>query len=1210
MNRTFAPTLATTFLGCRQAAAWDLARRDEAIRSQMVVSDIRPAQVDGQGDLIIRRGHEHEAGVLAALQKAGQVAIIFDGKPKAKSRERDLTETRQAMEAGVPWIHQATLADDPWFGYADFLRRVEVPSDLGPWSYEPWDAKLTTYAKPAHVLQICLYAQMVGAMQGRMPDRVGLMLGMPAEGCEPGELPGSGRVFREERFRLAEFRYYAERVAGRMIDFVDAAEWDALEAEPCLACGQCHWSERCATSWEAADHLCRTANISRQQMARLREAGVHTQMALASEPLPSVSEPTSRRHGIGVETLERLIHQAKLQKATQAKAGPPPKVPEFELLTPEPGRGLARLPQPDIGDIHFDFEGDPLTPGGLEYLCGVLVDAKCLDGAPAALRKDFVPVGSADIEAQMFRAFWAHDREQEGRTFAELMDFITAHLKRHPAAHLYHYAPYEKSAMRRLASMHALREVELDDLLRQGKLIDLYQVVREGVRVGAESYSIKSLEPLYMTARATEVTGGGDSVVMYHEWRDGGGEDQPILDDIEVYNRDDCVSTVLLRDWLLARAEELGPPADAVLCSPMQADADERAEKRAKETEKQRETRETREQMREDAEALREAFQDRNDPAAAVIGDLVHYHYREDKPAWWSWFDKLDSLSEDLVDDNEAIGAIVADRTCWGVETRTPKGAIAKAQRFRFRGPRQDTKLRGGNNVFIAPGPNGKTVLDGKPFGTIEVVEETADETQVTVIVNPTVKVGDAEVPLPTSLSIITRDIIDKDNIIAAIQSFANDAAAGNDGFPHISGFLRRDRPRLRGRKEGAPVLREGTAGPEAVLRATVDAVRALDRSWLVIQGPPGAGKTYTLSRVIEALNADGKRVGVMSNSHAAIDNVLDGVTKIWGDRSDRFGQKHDSSSRGVKYSCEHDTIVSVSEQKKLREDAQVIGGTAWTFSHPKCPPIDVLVVDEAGQVSLANLVAAATKAKSIVLVGDQMQLPQVVQGSHPGESGLSCLEYALQDARVVPPDRGIFLATTWRMHPDLARFVSETIYEGELEAEAGCANQALRPNKGAHPALKPSGLSFVELPHEGRTQHAPEEVDEVESLFADCLASKVTDRNGKTRGMTLDDILVVAPYNVQVNKLAERLAEGARVGTVDKFQGQEAEVVIVSMTTSDAEHMPRDASFLLSQNRLNVAVSRRPLPRHRRGQPRPPRPRRPLREGDAPRQPAVPRGA
>lgn len=261
--------------------------------------------------------------------------------------------------------------------------------------------------------------------------------------------------------------------------------------------------------------------------------------------------------------------------------------------------------------------------------------------------------------------------------------------------------------------------------------------------------------------------------------------------------------------------------------------------------------------------------------------------------------------------------------------------------------------------------------------------------------------------------------------------------------------------------------------------------------------------------------------------------------------------------------------------------DARIVAGTAWLFARKELRGTrDVLFVDEAGQVSLGqvslgHLVAMATAARSVVLVGDQMQLAQPIQGAHPRGSGRSGLDHLREGHAVVPPERGVFLGTTWRMHPDLCAFVSEAVYDGRLRAEAGCATQRLVLGRGAHPALKPAGLSFLPVAHRGCRQRSAEEAEAVAAVLASLLAQGVIDRGGRRRAMTLDDVLVVAPYNLQVNLLRERLPAGARVGTVDRFQGQEAEAVIVSMATSGAEDMPRDAGFLLSRNRFNVAISR-----------------------------------
>jgi uncharacterized protein len=253
-----------------------------------------------------------------------------------------------------------------------------------------------------------------------------------------------------------------------------------------------------------------------------------------------------------------------------------------------------------------------------------------------------------------------------------------------------------------------------------------------------------------------------------------------------------------------------------------------------------------------------------------------------------------------------------------------------------------------------------------------------------------------------------------------------------------------------------------------------------------------------------------------------------------------------------------------------------LIAGTAWLFADPALEAaVDYLFVDEAGQVSLANLVAMGTAARNILLLGDQMQLGQPIQGVHPGRSGESALDYLLDGQATVPEDRGVFLGTTWRMHEDVCRFISDAVYDGRLLPDAANQRQRLVIDATAHPALKRTGIRFLPVRHDGCKQRSDAEAAVVKDLVDSLLRQAYIDRQGKRRPMTLENILVVAPYNVQVNLLKTLLPEGARVGTIDKFQGQEAEAVIVSMTTSSGEYLPRNIEFLYDKNRLNVAVSR-----------------------------------
>ena len=319
-----------------------------------------------------------------------------------------------------------------------------------------------------------------------------------------------------------------------------------------------------------------------------------------------------------------------------------------------------------------------------------------------------------------------------------------------------------------------------------------------------------------------------------------------------------------------------------------------------------------------------------------------------------------------------------------------------------------------------------------------------------------------------------------------------------------------------------------------------------------------------------------GKRIGISSNSHKAINNLLAGIEKAAQREAVTFqGQKKCSASNPD--SIYHgEMIESISGNGDMDPESDIIAGTAWLFAREEYDEVlDYLFIDEAGQVSLANLVAMGLSAKNIVLVGDQMQLGQPIQGAHPGDSGMSILDYLLDGEATIPADRGIFLGTTWRMHENVCRFISDAVYEGRLHPEAGTQNQALILSDSPHPALRPNGLRFIEAGHEGCSQKSEEEGRIVLELISSLLHQRYRDRDGHENPIEPKNILVVTPYNVQVNYLTSILPEGVQVGTVDKFQGQEAEVVIISMVTSGAEDLPRDIEFLYSKNRLNVAISR-----------------------------------
>ena len=656
-------------------------------------------------------------------------------------------------------------------------------------------------------------------------------------------------------------------------------------------------------------------------------------------------------------------------------------------------------------------------------------------------------------------------------------------------------------------SLHGVCEAQVDHLLRTERLVDLYTLVREGLLVSESRYSIKNLETFYMGKRAGEVTNAGASIVYYEQWKES--QDPDVLEQIRAYNEDDCRSTYLLREWLLG----IRPSGLAWFVESGDDLGDEQKSEWVKEIE-----------ARLDAYRARLLDHLPVDRAAwgadahlrELMFHLLDFHRRAAKPAWWAMFARQEMTTEELIEDPECIG---------GLESLPghPPIPVKQSLLYRYRYPEQEFKLKVGDSCLQAD------TLERA--GAIEEVDEAARLIRI--------KLGLRSGRLPERLSVVPTGPLDTNVLTDAVFRFADNLIAGDHRYAALEGILRRGPPEIEGLAPGSPIVSRASDATVQV----IDAVSRLRGSYLFVQGPPGAGKTYTGSHVIVALLEQGYRVGVSSNSHKAINNLLAAVEQRATEQGVRFrGVK--KSGRGRDDTYHHgDQIQDVTDNGSAffaRPD--LIAGTAWLFADPRVDQgLDYLFVDEAGQVALANLVAVGTSARNIVLLGDQMQLQQPIQGIHPGHSGESVLDYLLEGRATIADDRGVFLDTTWRMHDDVCRFISEAVYDGRLRPEPRNTYQRLVLSARAHPALRPTGIRFVSVEH--------------------CVSS--------------DDVLIVAPYNMQVNLLKDTLPEGARVGTVDKFQGQEAQVVIVSLATSSGEYLPRFMEFLYSKNRLNVALSR-----------------------------------
>ena len=1082
------------FLACPHLTTLDLAHA----RGELEAEPERGADAE----LLARKGDEFEQRYLEALKAEGRdVAEIANGDGSREALLDSVAHTEEAMRSGTEIVYQATFFRDGLRGHADFLFRVDRPSGLGDFSYEVADTKLARRAKPYFILQLCFYSELLAAVQGIEPERIHVILGN-------GE---------RRSFRLAEFAAYFRRVRGAYLAALADSDGSTYP-EPVAHCAICRWRAVCDAKREADDHLSLVANITARQRELLTGAGIETLAALGDAEQLAVQ-------GIDAEVLSRLHEQASLQLAARQSGEN-----SYKLRTPQERRGFARMPRPSAGDVFFDMEGDPLfDDGGLEYLFGFV---------------------TASGEEPEFTAIWGRDRAEEKRALEEFVDFVTERRTEFPDLHIYHYNHYEVTALKRIAGAHGTREEELDQLLRDEVFVDLYKVVREAMLISQPSYSIKKVEAFYMDQRDTAVTDGGDSVVMFERWLE---EDDPtILEEIADYNRDDCLSTLKLRDWLLklrAEAEKQFDGRDeARLIQWFEPEQKERSEKALA--------------LQAENEALIESLLDGlpDDPSSwnvdqrgcFCMAQVLEYHHREARPVYWALFDRMEATPEALKEDVECIAMLAPDGS---VAPRQEKRSLIEQLSF----PPQETKM--------GPGAKAVDVLDGKNPG--EIVALDIEQGWLELKRGPTLQEREYPAALIPGGPYSTPEQQGALRRLGA--AVIGDAGLPDSGGPYSAArrILRRDPPSLTDRKPG-----EAIDHAEMELDELKEIVASLDGSHLFVQGPPGSGKTFTGARLVVDLVARGKRVGVTSTSHKVIHNLLDEIEKVAHRQGVEFrGLKKSSDNPDSQFESKHGLIESVGDNGALSDPAaHLTAGTAWHYCREDTAQLDYLFIDEAGQVSLADALALATAARNVVLLGDPQQLPQVAQAAHPEGSSLSVLEHLLGESQTVDPAHGVFLEKTYRLHPDICEFVSDLMYDGRLDSAPGCEHQRV---DGAGD-LTGTGLRWLPVEHEGRSQSSAEEADRIAEAIEPLLSGATyVDSDGIEQPLQPEDILVLAPYNAQVRCLQERLPAGVRVGTVDKFQGQQAQVAFFSMATSSGEEVPRNVEFLFSRNRLNVAISR-----------------------------------
>ncbi|HWL60896.1 MAG TPA: TM0106 family RecB-like putative nuclease [Microbacteriaceae bacterium] len=1071
-----------------------------------------------------RLGEVHEQRLLERYRAEHGDGVVEVERPDREppALREAAAGTLEALRAGAPVVYQGVLYDEtdpalPFVGYVDFF----VRRDDG--RYRIVDTKLARRVKVTALLQLAAYHAQLERLGVPVDDTVELILG--DDRSETAHIDDVRPVYRHRLARMHAI-IAEHRAEGAPVAWGD----DRYSAD-----GRCKYCEGPAA---AADDLVTVAGMRRTQRDKLRAAGIMTLTELAA----AIGRPEGC--DLPISTFERLRLQAQLQATA---SGDPAAPPPYLVTDPRP---IVGLPAPSPGDIFFDFEGDPMYAEvqpdgsqrwGLDYLFGWV-----------------------DVEGR-FDARWAHTQAEEATALAEFLEVVRTRLDAHPGMHIYHYAAYERTHLLSIAARHGVGERFVDELLRRGTLIDLYPVVTGALRVGTPSYSIKQLEPLYMgDDLRSGVTNAADSVdeyVAYRAARDAGEiiEAQQILDDIADYNEYDCRSTLRLRDWVRALPEVQSAhhahedvDLDRAVFEPSELDL-------------------RLQELGREADARGEA------PEAAayrLAAAAIDYHRREQKSFWWDHYARLEQPAEEWEDTRGVLTIGRADGLS-GVEI-----LLDWHQKGKQRSPRRHLRLTGqwapgsgaprpgGDAFLLYPDPPPFPVLGHRPghraARPAKLLPEQPDlGVDVVEILPPGTEPWSA---LPSHLT--PGPPPRADSLVAAIEEWGARLVAAAPGWPDDA------MTQLLLRRTGARPL-ERMRGPDDAARAVTESLLAMDAGWLAVQGPPGTGKTYLAAQVVRRLIEDHHwAIGVTAQSHKVIENVLDGIVLDGGVDPGLVGKKRDPDGGSGNFTEIPDrAFLDFAEERA--ETGYVIGGTAWDLTNRgrvAAGQLDLLVIDEAGQFSLAATIATALSARRILLLGDPQQLPQVSQGIHPAPVEGSALGHVIGQAAVLPEAYGYFLAESRRMDAAVTRPVSRLAYDGRLHSHPTTVGRGLA---GVEP-----GLHAVPVPHVGNATASVEEAAAVVDLVRTHLGRAWTPTPGAApEPLGQDDVIVVTPYNAQVEQLRAALEAAGLgkvpVGTVDKFQGREAVIAIVSLAASDATEVPRGLDFLLDRNRLNVSISR-----------------------------------
>ena len=1031
-------------------------------------------------DVLRERGVDFENSFLVELETKGLSIVKIDpeeANPKQK--------TIDAMHEGVDYIYQARLSNDNWQGWADFLIKVATPSSLGNWSYEVIDTKLSTQTRAGTILQISLYSEIIEEIQGLLPEYMHV------------RTPESELSYRVNDY-ISYLRLIKKRLDNAIITTIDTYP------EPCSHCDICNWWQHCNGIRREDDHLSFIAGMGTSQIKEVKQQGITTLQTMSEMPLPIPFKPTKGSK----ETFAKLREQARVQNESRTA-----QKPIYEVLELIENTGFYNLPEPSDGDIYLDFEGDPLVePSGLEYLFGWVFQKK-------------------------YYCIWVSNLEEEKAALEQFIDFVFDKRKEFPGLHIYHYAPYETIALKRMMGKYAVKENEIDILLRTKSFIDLHRILKQSIRAGVERYSLKDLEIYHGFTREMDLRTLSKFKADY-EFLLESKKFELITEEmkaaIQLYNQDDCYSTLNLHLWLEKERESLISKGNSIY-RPILNEV------------------ETPEHISAHLERIMPIYEaliyeipldvterTKEQQARFILANMLDWYRREQKSFFWEYYRILELEPDELLEEKTVLTYL---------HFTGQREPVKKSFVDTYTYPSQECELK----------PVNKVRYDAEKK-TMEIVE--IDELQGIIKLKKGPSLKDVH---PTS--ILKYELIPTTEKEESLIRFAEWIVA--NGFENTLNDYKVTRDLLLNK---LPKLLQALNDNSDLVAKSIDWASKLNNSYLPIQGPPGSGKSYTGSHMVLELIKQGKKIGITALSHKVIINLLDKVQKLaitqGVDVSIIYkGSSNDEGDYAWEMAKSIDVITSNISKY------QVIAGTSFMWCNEKLKnSVDYLIIDEAGQFALIDTLVVSQASKNIVFLGDHQQLKQPMKGVHPDGTDVSALEHLLEGKKTVSEDKGIFLENTYRMHPSICFFDSEMFYESRLQSVDGLEHQRVEGKT----EFQGSGLFYKAVPHEGNTNFSIEEIEEIEKITTELTKGDVfiyDDKNIK-RVLQDSDIKIITPYNSSVFELQKRIPN-IEIGTVDKFQGQEAAVIIYSLASSSPEDAPRGMDFLYSPNRFNVAVSR-----------------------------------